>query len=270
MKKSVKKALHAVGLLAPVQQIYFNARTLTPSIALHELKLSTHGAPDGYPLPPPRMVFDVIACRWRAVYQVSGQLIADDLASILSEAGHPLRSFSHILDFGCGCGRLTRQLPSRTDAQIAGSDLNPELSGWCADNLPFGRFCTNDLLPPLEFGPRVFDLIIARSVFTHLPEPEQLAWMREFERVLAPGGLIYLTMHGEQLASGLTPSQRQILENDELVVTYAALAGDNICSTWASRGYVERRLLEGFELLKHVPGRSATHLRQDVYVLQRS
>lgn len=184
-------------------------------------------------------------------------------------AGHPLASFGQILDFGCGCGRLIRHLPHRTGATLTGTDYNPELIRWCRQNLPFGTFETNDLAPPLAYPDASFDFIYARSVFTHLPEDLQQQWIRAFHRVLRANGLLYLTMHGRPLAHGLNDTQYARFEADELVVTFAPLAGDNLCSTYATRAYVERKLLSGFTLLDFIEGRDETHLRQDVYLLKK-
>jgi SAM-dependent methyltransferase len=189
--------------------------------------------------------------------------------AVLRKNDRPLSSFGRILDFGCGCGRLIRHLPAHTGAELSGSDYNPALIEWCRDNLPFATFETNGLAPPLAFPDASFDFIYARSVFTHLPEDLQHLWIRELHRVLAPGGTLYLTMHGRPLARGLDETQRARFEAGELVVTFATLAGDNLCSTYATRAFVERELLDGFTLAGFIEGRDAEHLRQDVYLLQK-
>ncbi len=269
MKKVIKQFLHRLGVLGPIQSIYFNALSLSPGMILHEIRLAVGKGSDPYPLPPPKLVFDVIACSWRSVYITSGQAIVDDMESILLDTRRPLSSAESILDFGCGCGRLARQFPGRTTAAITGSDYNPDLIGWCHEHLPFGTFVINELLPPTEFEKDQFDLIIARSVFTHLPEAEQKSWMAEFQRILRPGGYIYLTMHGTLLTSGLSAMQKESFEKGNLVVTYAELAGENICSTYASERYVENELLDGYKCVSHVEGRTDAHLRQDIYILEK-
>jgi len=268
-KKSLKSVLHRAGLSNLGQQIYFNARTARPSVLKKELLLRTKGAPDGYPLPPPALVYDVIACRWGAVFLDSGRRVVDDMEEVLDDNRKPLSSFKSILDFGCGCGRLIRQLPARTAAALYGSDYNGRLVDWCAEHLGFARFSKNELAPPLPFAEGSFDFIYARSVFTHLPEELQFLWMDEFRRVLQKNGCLYLTMHGRPLLAGLSVEQLRQFDAGKLVVTYDAVAGENLCATYGSPAFVETRLSDGFRILEFIEGRDRPHLRQDIYLFQK-
>ncbi|MCP6725914.1 class I SAM-dependent methyltransferase, partial [Klebsiella pneumoniae] len=87
----------------------------------------------------------------------------------------PLDSIGSVLDFGCGCGRVTRWWADFEGA-VAGSDVNAEAVAWCRENLGFASFEQNALAPPLDFDDASFDLVYALSVFTHLTEELQLAW----------------------------------------------------------------------------------------------
>jgi len=51
--------------------------------------------------------------------------------------------------------------------------------------------------------------IYALSVFTHLDEQLQRAWVAEFHRLLRPGGRLVLSLLGSQLASRLAPEERR-------------------------------------------------------------
>jgi SAM-dependent methyltransferase len=55
------------------------------------------------------------------------------------------------------------------------------------------RFETIGSWPPLPCEPSSVDLVVAYSVFSHLPENVATAWMAEFLRVLKPGGLVVAT-----------------------------------------------------------------------------
>lgn len=270
MKRAIKKGSHRLGLESIAERLYFNAKTASPTVPRREFGYRRGAAEDGYALPPNRLIFDVIACRWAAVYYDSGRLLSDDMASILARNQRPLSSFESILDFGCGCGRIIRHLPGRTDARLHGTDYNADLVDWCQKNLPFAQFEVNQLEPQLPFDDASFDYIYARSVLTHLPHDLQLRWMTELHRVLRTEGVLYFTMHGRPLAGGLTDAQRAQFEKDELVTTYSALAGKNICSTYATRRFVERELLDGFKFLDFVEGRDVEHLRQDIYLFEKA
>jgi SAM-dependent methyltransferase len=108
-----------------------------------------------------------------------------------------------ILDLGCGCGRILRHFIARGDVECYGSDIDPVGIEWCKRNLPGGTFTVNDRLPPLPYDDRVFDLIYAHSVFTHIDLDSQIAWLREFRRLTVPGGLVRITTMGEGGFRGL-------------------------------------------------------------------
>ena len=101
-----------------------------------------------------------------------------------------------MMDFGCGCGRVTRHLKD-LPGNVHGSDYNPHLVHWCAEHLPFGEFRTNDAEPPLPYDDDFFDFLYSISIFTHLDEPLQVPWMHELARVVRPGGLLLITVMGE-------------------------------------------------------------------------
>jgi SAM-dependent methyltransferase len=101
-----------------------------------------------------------------------------------------------ILDFGCGCGRMTRLLDMLPGWQAFGSDVNPDHVEWCQESLKNVDTRLNGTAPPLPFDDATFDLICALSVFTHLPEAGATAWLADLGRVVKPDGLLILTTHG--------------------------------------------------------------------------
>jgi len=105
-----------------------------------------------------------------------------------------------ILDFGCGCGRLTRYmgLLGEEGVRVEGCDVDAPAIAWAERHLPnSGRFFVSPDRPPLpvpEGGG--FDLIVALSVFTHLPEDMQDLWLAELMNWVRPGGRLLATIHG--------------------------------------------------------------------------
>ena len=57
--------------------------------------------------------------------------------------------------------------------------------------MPRSTFEANNALPPLLFPDCAFDLVFAISVFTHLDEQYQLAWLAELRRVAQPGAILF-------------------------------------------------------------------------------
>ena len=143
----------------------------------------------------------------------SGRKAFETFKSVLARHGCDIQSsrLGPILDFGCGCGRVTRafhrMLPS---AELFGTDIDPEAIQWLRENnAPAARFSINGPLPPLEFPDDYFDLIYGISVFTHLPEPMQTAWLAELRRVLRRGSFLLTTTYGKQQHLVLNASNRQ-------------------------------------------------------------
>lgn len=77
---------------------------------------------------------------------------------------------------------------------VFGTDIDSDNVSWCAANLPSATVKVAPLLPPSRFDPGQFDLIIGNSVFTHLAEKAQLAWLGELDRILARGGLAMVSV----------------------------------------------------------------------------
>jgi SAM-dependent methyltransferase len=270
IRKRLKRGLDQADLLDVVEPIYFNVRSLSARTLWQEIRPGGGTAPDGLPYPPASLIYDVIASRWRQSYWTSGNLIVNDMTDLLRAVKRPIDTFESILDFGCGCGRLLRHVEQRTNTDLHGSDYNDELVRWCSQHLPFASFSLNAPEPPFGWEDHRFDLVYARSVFTHLLPENGLQWSREVRRVLKPGGVLYFTMHGVPLAGGLDPQQRHHFDEGGMVVTYASVAGRNLCSTYAGRSYVEDSgMLDGFRLLDFIEGRDVEHLRQDIYIAEK-
>jgi SAM-dependent methyltransferase len=109
------------------------------------------------------------------------------------------------VDFGCGVGRLTRALASRY-TQVIGVDISPKMLEQ-ARSLNAGftnlRFVEN-AASRLEFlADASVDFIYSVITLHHIPPSLQRAYISEFVRALAPGGLAVL-----QIASGYSADWR--------------------------------------------------------------
>lgn len=200
----------------------------------------------------------------------SGAAAVACLRQALARHGRELGKCEAILDFGCGCGRVLRHLePLAARTGICGVDINGASIAWSRKNLPFAATKVCPLAPPLAYADGSFDLIYALSVFTHLPENLQLAWMGEMARLLRPGGLLFFTAHGVSYAADLQEAERKEFEAGRLVVRRAATAGSNWCGAYHPRAWVENHLLNGFRLLEHSPEGALGNPHQDFYLLEK-
>jgi len=176
-----------------------------------------------------------------------------------------------ILDFGCGCGRVTRFWSARNNARIFGTDYNQRLIEWCQRNLPFAEFSANQLTPPLTYRDNQFDLIYAFSVFTHLTEDLQKLWMMELTRVLMPGGHLLLSTHGKSYLHRLTDEERLRFAAGDLVVKNNVSApGSNTCSAYHSAEFVLHRLAGDLQVVDFISEGARGNPHQDLYVLRKS
>lgn len=131
-------------------------------------------------------------------------------ANVFPEARE--RGHGVVFDFGCGCGRIARQLIQQRvqPRRYVGIDLHTGMIAWCRANLtPRASqfsFVHHDVMN-LGFNPgrdkpavrdfpaadSSFDLVIAHSVFTHILEPNALHYLRECRRILRLDGMFRST-----------------------------------------------------------------------------
>lgn len=106
----------------------------------------------------------------------------------------PLSSCRAVLDFGCGWGRIIRFFLKDVQAKkLLGIDHSEEIIRACMDTNKWCRFMLIEPYTPTTLPEASFDLIYLYSVFSHLPEDMHWAWLKEFHRLLAPGGMLIAT-----------------------------------------------------------------------------
>jgi SAM-dependent methyltransferase len=181
----------------------------------------------------------------------------------------PLQGNESILDFGCGCGRVTRYWAD-FDGSVAGSDVSRKAIDWCRENLDFASFLQNALSPGLDVEDDAFDLVYALSVFTHLTDKLQLGWRDELHRVLRPGGRLLITTHGRSYLSRLDSDERAQFDRGELVVRWADIPGTNLCSAYHPERYLRETFARGFTFLELDPEGALGNPTQDLVLFQKS
>lgn len=149
------------------------------------------------PVPPAHLRKRVHGTEDRASFESVGEIVAGDLLEAIRTRVQ-LGPQSRVLDFGCGCGRVMTYFRDLQSALLYGTDIDEQAIAWCKENLAeFASFTVNSDWPPLPFEDGFFDLIFSVSIFTHLPEKMQIAWLEELRRASRPGALVLLSVHGE-------------------------------------------------------------------------
>ena len=226
---------------------------------------------DGFPLPPAELIYQTAGTASPVAYVESGRMTAASIRTTLERNGVELGRVNALLDFGCGCGRVTRTWAALPNVEVHGSDYNVRLVAWCAGNLPFATFVQNGLAPPLPFPDARFGFIYAISVFTHLPEGLQVRWLAELHRVLRPGGVLLMTTHGARHFAGFPASaaQRAAFERGDLVVAAPEGAGSNLCAAFHPEPYLRRVLAPFWEVVAHNPEGDPGTSGQEIWLLCR-
>ena len=158
-----------------------------------------------------------------------------------------------VLDFGCGWGRISRLLKRRfPDVRLYGLDRIPDALRQAAIALPDCTFAhMSEPGPPAPFRDGLFDHAFALSVFSHLGEPYHREWAAELHRLVKPGGVVAVTLHGpwlidqaEGYATGATPKSHAW---HELLARYGAQAAE-VRDRWAAGEFTYWDTVEGTAL----------------------
>ena len=152
------------------------------------------------------------------------------IEAVLNRNGYSLRQFTSILEFGCGYGRLMRHVKELApNAQVCGCDVQSDMVARCRQSFSDGTFIVNEPTPPLDFVDKAFDLIYSFSVFTHLSEPNHIAWLKELARMLKPGGVMLHTTHGYECLKRLAVFNPENLAKYEIPGALDGFTSESFC-----------------------------------------
>lgn len=270
----IKSVLRRVRQRSPILDYsLFQAKLIATSIPYY---LGLQRETDGSVVPPPRLRYRVHGRFDAQSYLAVARTIASDVRAAVELTGRDLYSFERVLDFGCGSGRVLwnfRDHPA--SCTFVGTDIDREAIAWCRGHLSaIARFDTNDPLPPTRYSEGEFDLIYGVSVFTHLDEEYQNAWLTELQRITKPGGHLVLTIHGTVSARKLPSAQEAALATSGfLFVTHETgwMKRDGLPDYYQvafhTQEYVRREWGKFFDILAYVE--HAINAHQDAVVLRR-
>jgi SAM-dependent methyltransferase len=114
-----------------------------------------------------------------------------DLDTLLGTLGLTVAPSDHVLDVGCGIGRLTRVLAARA-AHVTALDVSPEMLALAAEHhaeLSNVEWVLGDGETLTGIEDASVDVVVSHVVLQHIPSAKvQLGYVTEFARVLRPGG----------------------------------------------------------------------------------
>jgi SAM-dependent methyltransferase len=129
-------------------------------------------------------------------YFRSGLVLADSVRQVCSQwfgVDGPKR----LLDFACGYGRALRFIIDDLGAdRVSGSEILP-------DAVEFVQTTLNATGLPSSSSPEAlgiddqYEIVVVSSLFTHLPEATFVRWLHRLDALVAPGGLLLVTVHDE-------------------------------------------------------------------------
>jgi SAM-dependent methyltransferase len=177
------------GVPGPVKRLGSALLNVTDPIAVARARRA-HGITE--PIPP-RALRAHVGAPGVEFFVSAGRTVATELEDVLAAAGTPLTGFGSIYEFGCGSGRVLTRLQAPS-ARLAGSDVDAGAIAWLREHHGDVDARVNEPLPPTTFEDDAFDLVYVISVFTHISEASQDAWLAELARVLRPGGTAVMTV----------------------------------------------------------------------------
>ena len=121
--------------------------------------------------------------------------------------------FRHVLDFGCGVGRLSRFWAESAE-QVTGVDVSSSMIEKAktinADKSNV-QFVHNAAMDLAQFPANSFDLIFSHICLQHIPWPLVRGYLAEFARVCCPDGLVVFQLPSRRLTRSLAGVIRKSL-----------------------------------------------------------
>jgi hypothetical protein len=117
----------------------------------------------------------------------------------------------------------------------------------------------------------MFDLVLARSVFTHLTREAQDAWLTEIKRIITPGALFLASTHGESAALSVPGVsvhmvEESIFDKMQDPILDGVVPAGYYRATFQSREYTIREWSKHFDIIDYIERGIGNH--QDLVVMR--
>lgn len=216
------------------------------------------------PVPPPELMARVQGSPSPELFRSSGYRFYVQFLDVLARHCE-VHSLRHLLDWGCGCGRLVPYfLAGLPGLRVDGCDIDAEAVAWCAAHIPGAHFAAITRQPELPYPDGAFDVAIAMGVFMALGHEFQQAWLPELRRVIALNGLFVASVQSElSIPFTYPPETAEQLQRDGIAGSWERHPG-----IFQTQDYTYREWSKYFEILEYVEtGLNGHH---DLVVLRRS
>jgi SAM-dependent methyltransferase len=240
---------------------------------LGRLETRLCGDLDTLPTPPPALIQRVNGSRLAMMFHADGLRCALEMTAALARH-RPFAADAEVLDWGCGCGRLAMHIRRlRLVPALAGCDIDAEAVAYSRTALPGFDATAIPLDPPTPYANGRFGAVIGYSVLSHLDPAGQRAWLGELRRILAPGGLIAVSVHGRFAARFALPAALPDFDGSGFHDGGEDLALGAVAPRGYYRGvfqtpaWTRSAWADAFEVLEHREGGVLTY--QDLVVARR-
>jgi ubiquinone/menaquinone biosynthesis C-methylase UbiE len=222
----------------------------------------------GIQLPPDKFIYETYNLNYQD-YIEDGSETAKEIIGLVNQYSGLNKPGNRLLDWGCGPARVIRHFPLLKDNNLEafGTDSNAGYIKWNSTHIPGVMFSTNQASPPTGYPDRYFNVIYGLSILTHLSEEKHFSWVKEFGRLLKPGGLLIITSQGGAYYNKLTTPEKILFSEGKFVSRQNEMEGSRIFSSFQPEPFM-KKLLEDFKIVGVQKGseRITLHGQQDTWI----
>lgn len=156
-------------------------------------KIAGKSAPPLFELPPESLQAGTVGKAGEAALS-DAYMFWQFCRQMLDKHGNGLGPDTNVLDFGVSWGRIIRfWMRDIKPENLHGVDVEERFLTYAKKFVEGPNYTVSNHAPPLSAPGKSLELVYAFSVFSHLPRDLADSWVKEFARVLKPGGIACLT-----------------------------------------------------------------------------
>ncbi len=263
MKTIIISLLRTFGMLEFADRIRFRFNSFSHRRSNRQFRKENPGVA----LPPPFILYESFGKLDYPAYYYGGKESAKYIVSLLGK--HVSLTNARICEWGCGPARLLRHFPSllsELHPSLYGADYNRQTIAWCQRYIRGIDFRSNRLMPPTDYPDAFFDAVYCISVFTHLSAEAQDAWLQECLRIIKPGGVFLLSVHGDACSGNLSEQEKREYAGSGRVIRGEVTEGQRTYTSYNSPTFMRDVFLKGLDVAEYIPGDNHA---QDIWIIKK-